>query len=251
MPRNLHSYDDGIKYLQKYGITGKKMQIPLLYCMTLLGEGRFQSKDWRALFNFQDDLLDDLVDSMQERIEETLVEATSDNDLQAQILALKKENNQLKHAAYEAERTAKDLQKKNEDLLQKGQSERQELAELRELLFLRENEIEVEPEDAESVSFPYSVKHAAVIFGGHDTWAKAIRPMLSGDVRFVDRDMPPDANLIRHAEVVWLQPNSMSHSNYHKIIHVVRTHHIALHYFQFASAEKCALQLVREDQKMG
>lgn len=251
MPRNLHSYDDGIQYLRKHGITGKKMQIPLLYCMTLLGEGRFQSRDWRVPFQFQDDMLDSLVDSVQEKMEETLGASASDNELQEQLLALKKENNQLKRAAYEAERTAKELQKKIEDLLQKGKSEGQELAELRELLFLHENERETAPEDAESISFPYPVKHATVIFGGHDTWAKAIRPMLSGDVRFVDRDMRPDADLIRHAEVVWLQPNSMSHSNYHKIIHVVRTHHITLHYFQFASAEKCALQLVREDQKMG
>ena len=74
--------------------------------------------------------------------------------------------------------------------------------------------------------------------------------MLTGDIRFVDRDMRPDADLIRHAAVVWVQPNCLSHASYYKIINTIRTHRIPLHYFKFVSAEKCAAQLALEDQKL-
>ena len=73
--------------------------------------------------------------------------------------------------------------------------------------------------------------------------------MLTGDIRFVDRGMRPDADLIRHADMVWIQPNSLSHGDYYRIIRIIRTRNIPLHYFKFASAEKCALQLAAEDMK--
>ena len=250
MPRDLHRYDDEIAHLRAHGINGKKMQIPLLYCMTLLGEGRFQTEDWRMRLHIQDEMMDDLLETVQAKIEESIPETAPDDALREQVLALKKEYEQLKQIAYQSEREVKELQKKNDALYQKGQTANRELAELRELVFLRENEMEPELiQGEEPVQFPYTVKRSTVIFGGHETWAKAIRPMLAGDVRFVDRGMRPDADLIRHAEVVWLQPNSLRHSDYYKIIRVVRSHEIPFHYFQFASAEKCAVQLIREDQK--
>lgn len=250
LPRDLHRYDDEISHLRAHGINGKKMQVPLLYCMTLLGEGRFQTDDWRMRLHIQEELMDDLLESVQTKIEESIAETAPDDSLREQVLALKKENEQLKQIAYQSEREAKELQKKNDALLQKSQTANRELAELRELVFLRENEIEPESvQSEETVQFPYTVIRSTVIFGGHETWAKAIRPMLAGDVRFVDRGMRPDADLIRHAEVVWFQPNSLSHSDYYKIIRVIRNHEITFHYFQFASAEKCALQLIREDKR--
>lgn len=244
-PRDLHRYDDGIRHLRRYGITGKKMQVPLLYCMSLLGEGRNRTSEWglRAFHDLPDDLPDTVKEDVDPEVHASL------EDLQTRAADLKRENDRLKQAAYEAERELRELRKKQEALLQKSQAERQELAQLRELVFLRENA--GEEEDRESVTFPYTVRHSTVVFGGHETWAKAIRPMLAGDIRFVDRGMRPDTDLIRHADMVWLQPNSLSHSDYYKIIRIIRTQGIPLHYFQFASAEKCALQLVREDQKQG
>jgi len=220
--------------------------------MMLLGESRHQSRDWRLRFGIPDGLLDDLVDSVTEGITERMELHDSVEDLQGKLDTLKKENDQLKRVAYETEREIRELRKKNETLIQKSQAERRELAELCEIVFLRENDTEAEPEeDLEQVTFPYEVQHTVVVFGGHDTWSKAIRPMLTGDIRFVDRGMRPDADLIRHAEMVWIQPNSLSHADYYKIIHVIRTWNTPLHYFQFASAEKCAMQLAREDRKQG
>lgn len=249
MPRDLHRYDDAFKHMRHYGVTGKKVQIPLLYCMMLLGESMHQSRDWRLEYNFPDELFADLMESIRDAAaEESEGSVPQDDSSEKQIKTLQKENEQLRRIAYEADREARDLQKQYDDLLQKGQREHQELSELREILFNLDNDLEAElEEDAEGIELPYTVRQTTVVFGGHDSWARAIKPMLSGDIRFIDRDMKPDADLIRHADVVWLQPNSISHAFYYKIINTIRTYKIPLHYFSFASAEKCAKQLASMD----
>jgi len=248
MPRDLHRYDDALKHMRHYGVTGKKVQIPLLYSMLLLGEGMHQSQDWRLEYNFPDDVFASLIDSIKKEADAEDEPEPDGNPYESELAALKEENARLKRLAYEADRESRDLRKQYDALLVKSQGEHQELSELREILFNQENDLEVELEDdAEDIVLPYKVNRTTVIFGGHDTWAKAIKPMLTGDIRFVDRDMRPDADLIRHADVVWLQPNSISHAFYYKIINIIRTYKIPLHYFKFASAEKCAKQLASAD----
>lgn len=60
----------------------------------------------------------------------------------------------------------------------------------------------------------------------------------------------PDANLIRHADVVWMQTNAMPHSFYGKIMEIVRQRKIPVKYFAYASADKCAKQLAEDDMKI-
>lgn len=72
--------------------------------------------------------------------------------------------------------------------------------------------------------------------------------MLEG-VRFVGRDMLPNQELIRNADVVWIQGNSLSHASYYKIIQTVRKSGVPIRYFGYAGAEKCAEQLARYDMK--
>lgn len=249
MPRDLHRYDDMLKHLRHYGIAGKKTQIPLLYCMTLLGEGMFRSEDWRIRYNVPEEETEEPAPARTDE-ERPAEDSERGQERTAQIDALKRENDRLKKVAYEAERANRELRKQHDALMQRTQREHQELSELREILFNRENDLDAElAEDASDIIIPYTVQRTTVVFGGHDTWSKVIRPMLAGDIRFIDRDMRPDADLIRHAGVVWIQPNSLSHANYYKIINIIRTHRIPLHYFKFVSAEKCAVQLALEDQK--
>ena len=53
----------------------------------------------------------------------------------------------------------------------------------------------------------------------------------------------PDLNAIRGADVVWIQPNALSHKYYYRIIDAARKNDIQVRYFGFASAKKCAGQL--------
>ena len=128
-------------------------------------------------------------------------------------------------------------------------SERQELTDLRELVFHQQEEVYYEDTEVSEISFPYNAAKRIVVFGGHDSWAREIKQKLP-NVRFIDRTMQPNAELIRRADVVWIQTNSLSHSYYYKIIDEVRKHHVPVRYFSYASAAKCAEQIVEEDQRV-
>ena len=93
------------------------------------------------------------------------------------------------------------------------------------------------PDDDEDtiVSFPFSTSDDICVFGGHDSWLKAIRPMLP-NVKFVGRFISPHPDLIKNADVIWLQTNSMSHVYFNNVISVARKHNVTCKYFFYASA---------------
>ena len=123
-------------------------------------------------------------------------------------------------------------------------AERAELAGLREVVFTADHR----EDDHISVSLPYEVKQRVVIFGGHDMWQKPMKEFLTGDIRFIDRDMVAfDTDIIRYADVIWIQTNAISHKMYYKIMDAVRKWRIPVKYFLYASARKCAEQIVLED----
>ena len=130
--------------------------------------------------------------------------------------------------------------------------EHRELADLREIVFNQNEDKDViaRRESLEKAySYPYVTRKKIVIFGGHDSWLKVIKPMLP-DVRFVEATQYQfDPNLIKNADVVWIQSNCMGHAQFSNIINKTRQYGVQLRYFGYASAEKCAEQLVTEDLK--
>ena len=128
--------------------------------------------------------------------------------------------------------------------------DRRELADLREIVFNLENE-EERGEEVDSVDdsvFPYEVRKDTVVFGGHETWLKAIRPMLSGNIRFVDKDINFNVNIICNTEMVWIQANALSHSQYYRIVDAARQYKKPVRYFTYASAAKGAVQVMKADR---
>ena len=125
-----------------------------------------------------------------------------------------------------------------------------ELADLRDLVFHREAEDSARLEKPDKVyAYPYETKKRTVVFGGHDTFLKAIKPMLPS-VKFVNTAILSfDPNIIRNADVVWIQNNCISHSQFGSIVKQCKQAGVQMRYFGYASAEKCAEQLVTEDLK--
>ena len=98
----------------------------------------------------------------------------------------------------------------------------------------------------------YQVRNSAVVFGGHDTWLKAFRPMVCGKIRFVGKeDRLFSTALIRNAEVVWIQPNAIGHKVFYRLINEARRYRKPVRYFANASAGKCAQQLIEYDKARG
>lgn len=110
MPRNLHRYDTAIEDLERYGITGKKMQIPMLYCLNLLGLSLHERGDWRMIPEFLPDEINPPTNDLEEEQEIENVD-----ELKAKIQAQKKEIERLKRANYESERQTADLKKKAQE----------------------------------------------------------------------------------------------------------------------------------------
>ncbi len=153
----------------------------------------------------------------------------------------------LRKALHEAERGARAAGKELEREKEASAAEHRELSDLREYLFrnaMAEEETEKVPEEDR---FPYDVQKETLVFGGHATWLKTIKPMLTGNIRFLDKDKSFDSVIIRRADIIWIQPNALSHSSYYAIIDAARQLKKPVRYFTYASALKCAVQLCEAD----
>ena len=169
--------------------------------------------------------------------------------LKKQNKALKAELDRLHHQIREMHQQRRETEQEMARLREENRRDHQELADLRNVVLLQEQEEQETGPAEKDILLPYEPTHRTVVFGGHDTWLKAIRPMLP-KVRFIDKDMVPNAGMLRHMEMVWIQPNALSHSFYYKIMDMARQSGIPVRYFTHASAEKCARQLAAEDERL-
>ncbi len=258
MPRDIHKYDSRQKDLRKYGVPAKEINTFLLLS-TALSHAR---RSDRAI-NFDEHIMRMWEEEEQE--ESTTAEKAETKtkqekqdkqpptyeELTEQLKAVQEENKKLRSSLHESERTSRDARKELASVRSNAELDHRELADLRELIFNLDNELlsgEEEKEEVDESLFPYEVKKETVIFGGHETWLKAIRPRLTGNARFMDKDLTFNVNVIRNAEVIWIQPNAMSHSQYYRIVDAARQYKKPVRYFSYASAAKGAMQVLEADQ---
>lgn len=161
---------------------------------------------------------------------------------------LRAENDRLKRQLYEATRDAQTERRKREAAEAKHAAQRQELIDLRDFVFSLEQEEESLSEDAPQISFPYKISKRILVFGGHDSWLKIIKPMLEG-VRWIDKDDRIIPDTIKHADVIFLQTNAMSHRMFYAIEDCCKKYKKRMRYCCSASAERCARQIVEEDMR--
>ncbi len=162
-----------------------------------------------------------------------------------EIKELRAEIKRLKNAVHQMKHRTKDTEAQLAEANRKLDAANEELAELRTMI--READ-SAEGSAPAAVTFPYTAQKRSVIIGGHDSWVKAIRPLLD-NVRFISSSEQPNPGVIMNCEVVWLQTNALGHSGYYKVIDIVRRNHIKVCYFSYASAEKCAEQFALEDMQ--
>ena len=238
LPRTMQQYDSLKKRLRRDGLTPSKCNMALAV-MAALGEAGRQI-DFAPEEQTEPDAEDAPAQSTEPLPE---VQALRDENA-----ALRKEAEALRKASHTAEKQAAKAQQQLEELQQEAEQQRQELADLRALVFHQQQETEAPEPEATTVQFPCRIRQKIVVFGGHDSWLREIRQKLP-DVRFVNRDAAPNPDLIRHADEVWVQTNCISHKAYAVIIDTVRRYHKLIRYFSYASAAKCAEQVVEQDRK--
>ena len=97
------------------------------------------------------------------------------------------------------------------------------------------------------IKLPYETKKRVVIFGGHETFLKQMKRYLPS-AKFVDIDnVSFNPDIVRNADVIWIQNNRISHSQFWNAVKEARNYSVQVRYFAFASAEKSAMQVVEDD----
>lgn len=163
------------------------------------------------------------------------------------IAELTRQLKSAKKSAHDMELLIRQLEEQSRDEARRAEQDRMELRGLRETLFrTRAVESYEFTSTEQKIQLPWQVRRRILIFGGHDTWSKSIRPLLPG-ARFFERESLPDLNAIKGADVVWIQANALSHKFYYRIIETARKENILVRYFSFASARKCAEQVVETE----
>ena len=207
VPRNTRRYDGAAKKLRKNGLKPSQASM-LCAVMNILGEASRQQK-----------YLPDGTTAETSPIEPAAAEQAAEENAQ-----LKRELTQLKA---QMKKINHDLSQENailQDKLSKAEKASaamaQELADLREIVFNQQRSVPQEKEEPAKIAFPYRTDRRVIAFGGHDSWLREIKFKVP-DVRFMGEDIS-SAEVIRRADVVWIQTNCIGHNTYYNVIDLVR-----------------------------
>jgi len=243
LPRYLHIYDNKAKLLAKYGIKGKDAAA-MLVLMSTLGSVRRSMKAHNL--KGETELMLKAGELYEESSDETAEEPPKVE--KPDLEALKAENKRLKAALHAADIENRDAKKTITAMKTAAALEHRELADLREYVFNQDQGTEETVEETPNDEiWPYEVQRDTVVFGGHATWTRGIKSILAGNIRFIDKDLVFDTEIVKHADVIWIQPNAISHPMYWRVVDTARVLKKPVRYFAFASWVKCADQVVKGD----
>ena len=241
LPRDMSTYDSEAIAMRRSGVKVKQ-QASTLTALSLLGTLSHQVRLSELLADTAPaNESEEVVDA-----EQTKEQSAEISELQRELSNAKKELRRLKKEAHDAVDAVKARDQTIERLNKEVCEANRQLSDLRTLTFSSGEQETAEPEQEKEISFPYEVKEPIAIFGGHDTWLKAIKPLLTGKVRFIEQSTNIESG-VRGSSTVWVQPNCISHPNFYKIADAARVRGVHLRYFSFASAKKCALQIVESE----
>lgn len=169
--------------------------------------------------------------------------------IEESLRKLKDENKSLKKALSELSRQSAQDKAKRDKEIESLLREHRELADLRELVFNRGNSAIRSAKANPAIKFPYETQKQTVIFGGHETFVKKLKPKFN-NIKFVDPDQYAfSPELVRNSEVIWIQNNCIAHAQYYKIVNIARQYGIQVRYFPYDNVDKCAEMIVEFDIK--
>ena len=179
LPRKMDTFDDAQKILNGYGIKGAKA-VHISELMSMMMEVRRRTKmpssDWLDLFDGEDNGDEDTDDEDIGTDNENANTEDSISELKGANAALHDQLKKLTDIAHEQDRRARKAEQELQQEKQQAKADRQELAALREVIFTQENTSETD--ESVSIPLPFTAKQRIVIYGGHDTWRKAMKEYL-------------------------------------------------------------------------
>lgn len=238
MPRRMHTWPGFYKEMQDFGLSDMESG----YLNAIVNVINTMKDSSQMIYDMDDEELDD-----DEFEDDFGYDSSGDEeDIIEELQKSREEIQRLKKELHGISRQKEKLAAENDKLVASVDSMTDELANLREVVYNAGQEFIPELEELETV-FPYNTSKRIVVFGGHDSWTREIRQRLP-DVKFVHRDVTPTAELVRAADIVFVQTNCLNHPAYWKIVELCKSYKVKLRYFTKASAEISAKEIVREDR---
>lgn len=241
LPRNMERYDGLQKELRKKGLKPSQVSTACAL-MAVLAEASCQSEV--SFPKPQDAPEEDSAASepvAQPSNFDVSALAAENERLRKELAKLRESSKREIYAANKKVDELKEHIDRANDIIEENS---QELADLRGIVFNFQLEAEV-PDVPSKMTFPQHTSRRIVAFGGHDSWLREIKPKLP-DVRFCGENVTsPD--IIRKADVIWIQTNCIGHRTYYHIIDLCRKHNRRVRYFGYASTAKCAEQVIEEE----
>lgn len=178
----------------------------------------------------------------------TEIKSETDNDtsdvLTEEIMRLRSKNTKLLSIIHDSIQEKKQVSKEFENLSKLYDKQKKELIDLREIVFLMDCEIEREEPEDETIKYPYILPGKILSFGGQASWINEMKKKLP-TVIFISPDTLPNVDLIRRADEIWIQINCISHSNYYKIMDIVKDSGKQIRFFVYSGTTKCAEQVIK------
>lgn len=163
--------------------------------------------------------------------------------LQSAYKHLKQQEATLRTAVHDENRLRKQREQMLQAMEEESERNRQELAELRELVFTLKNEtVSAEEPVAATMVFPQILKGRIVSYGGHPAWIKEMKKLLP-NVAFYPVNTTPNKDVLSYADEVWVQTQCISHADYYRIASALEKSNKRMHYFRSTSAQICAEQM--------
>lgn len=226
MPRNPERHMAALSTLNRYGINNKKSNQNLLYCMSLLSEAKHQS----LLCQFpveQNSTFEEMPDS---------VEA-----LQEQVIALREELSRCRQALQDASSNNGSGTNKTAQLQRQLSQRDYLLHDLGSIVFNSKM-----PTVSQGAGFPYRTASYFAVFSADEAWIQNMDTKLPDVVFF--RELPKgNTEILRTADMIWIQPKDMSYDTYRRIILEARKSDIPVRVFPFTDVTSCATLLVQAD----
>ena len=251
LPYGTFNHADTIKQL----LHGKCNDNMLFYLVSLAN--LLDLKGYSDEFSFlkYQDILKTMEGDENESETETVEETKQLEDVADELVRQQKENEKLKKALAGLRHKFKNLEETHEQSVKKTEKERRELYDLRELMFNMDNGLfnaadSEEEESGKEISYPYTLKKRMVIFGGHESFLKVMKQRFP-NARFVDiRKIVFHPDLVRNSDVVWIQNNCLSHSQFWPAVRHAQQNDIQVRYFTFSGVGRCSQQLIEEDERI-
>lgn len=121
----------------------------------------------------------------------------------------------------------------------------QELAALRESLYMAASESRMEPESrTEPESRSIESLKGAIVVGGSEVWAARLRESLK--VRVWPAGTTCPAQVIGAADEVWIQAGYITHAEYYAVIGKARSAGVPVRYFSTTGADKCIAEMLKK-----